>query len=255
MTEKQWLRSADAEAMNEHFGDQLIERKARLVMFACCRRHPEFLEPTPVKTMAGLLAAHYADPQVPAEPFDGPDIRKAYKALEGYASDTDSGGLRGVAFGMVAAAEPVSVARRLNESFRYLVFSCVHDIAAGVSRRSTRKEAKAQALLYREIIGNPFRPVTAEPAWLTSTVVALARQMYATEDFSAMPILADALQDAGCEDATVLAHCRDTNQGHVRGCWVLDMLLADTLDAPPKRRPRKPAAKRASATTRRKRKA
>jgi hypothetical protein len=78
--------------------------------------------------------------------------------------------------------------------------------------------------LLRDIFGNPFRPVTADPAWLTSTVVALTRQMYDSGDFSAMPILADALQDAGCENADILGHCRGDGP-HARGCWVVDLIL------------------------------
>jgi hypothetical protein len=49
--------------------------------------------------------------------------------------------------------------------------------------------------------------------------------MYDSEQFGAMPILADALQDAGCDNAKVLAHCRDPKATHVRGCWVLDTVL------------------------------
>ena len=77
----------------------------------------------------------------------------------------------------------------------------------------------------REVFGNPFRHVELDPAWLTSTVTALAAGMYESRDFSAMPILADALQDAGCENADVLGHCRDPNATHVRGCWVVDLVL------------------------------
>ena len=55
--------------------------------------------------------------------------------------------------------------------------------------------------------------------------VALARGMYESRDFSAMPILADALQDAGCDNDEVLNHCRDPKQVHVRGCWVVDLVL------------------------------
>jgi hypothetical protein len=55
--------------------------------------------------------------------------------------------------------------------------------------------------------------------------VSLARTMYESRDFSAMPILADALQDAGCDSDEVLNHCRDTNNTHVRGCWVVDLVL------------------------------
>jgi hypothetical protein len=78
--------------------------------------------------------------------------------------------------------------------------------------------------LVRDIFGNPFRPVAFDPAWRTSTAVGLARQMYDAREFSAMPILADALQDAGCESAEVLGHCRGPGP-HVRGCWVVDLVL------------------------------
>ncbi|MFO0824465.1 MAG: hypothetical protein U0792_15335 [Gemmataceae bacterium] len=49
--------------------------------------------------------------------------------------------------------------------------------------------------------------------------------MYESRDFSPMPILADALQDAGCDDAYILNLCRDTSQTHVRGCWIVDLVL------------------------------
>jgi len=77
----------------------------------------------------------------------------------------------------------------------------------------------------RDIFGNPFRPVAFDPAWRTSTAVALAKHMYESRDFSPMPILADALQDAGCDDESILSHCRDPQQVHVRGCWVVDLVL------------------------------
>lgn len=73
-------------------------------------------------------------------------------------------------------------------------------------------------------IFNPVRSAPFAPAWLTSTAVALARYAYDSGDFGALPILANARQDAGCDDEEVLAHCRgDTT--HVRGCWVADLLL------------------------------
>ncbi len=82
----------------------------------------------------------------------------------------------------------------------------------------------AQVEFLRDIFGNPFRPVTFSPSWGTSTTVALASQMYDSRDFSAMPILADALQDAGCDSVDVLDHCRGSGP-HVRGCWVVDLVL------------------------------
>lgn len=78
--------------------------------------------------------------------------------------------------------------------------------------------------LLREVWGNPFRPVAFDPAWRTEAVVALAQQMYEARDFGPMPVLADALDDAGCANAEILAHCRGPGP-HVRGCWVVDLVL------------------------------
>jgi hypothetical protein len=90
--------------------------------------------------------------------------------------------------------------------------------------KETQRELAAQADLLREVFGNPFRPVAFLPAWWTDTALSLARQMYASREFSAMPILADALQDAGCDNADILDHCRGPGP-HIRGCWVIDLVL------------------------------
>ena len=87
-------------------------------------------------------------------------------------------------------------------------------------------ELAVQAALLRDIFGNPFRPVAFSPAWRTDTAVSLAKQMYEMRDFGAMPILADALQDAGCDDEQVLHHCRDPKLPHVCGCWVVEAVLS-----------------------------
>jgi hypothetical protein len=89
------------------------------------------------------------------------------------------------------------------------------------------EEGKEQCRLLREIFGNPFRPVVADPRWLTSTVRGLASAIYAERAFDRLPILADALEDAGCDHADVLAHCRGDGP-HVRGCWVVDLILGKT---------------------------
>jgi hypothetical protein len=130
-----------------------------------------------------------------------------------------------------------------------------------------------KADLIREIFGNPSRmrecrgmspyshhvvcqfchgsleepnPIAIAPEWRTSNVVGLARQMYDSGDFSAMPIMGDALMDAGCQDSEILAHCRGGapctcqssgehcqrcltgDPGHVRGCWLIDLILEQT---------------------------
>jgi hypothetical protein len=79
--------------------------------------------------------------------------------------------------------------------------------------------------LIREFAPNPFRPLTWNPGWVTATVHQLATHIDTADEFAALPILADALQDAGCDDEQVLAHCR-ADRPHARGCWVLDAVRA-----------------------------
>jgi hypothetical protein len=76
----------------------------------------------------------------------------------------------------------------------------------------------------REILGESDSPDPLWPQWRTTDVLALARGIYCDRAFDRMPILADALQDAGCTDEDVLWHCRRPG-GHVRGCWVVDLAL------------------------------
>ncbi|MCE9530621.1 MAG: hypothetical protein K8T89_05755 [Planctomycetes bacterium] len=76
----------------------------------------------------------------------------------------------------------------------------------------------------REIFGNPFRPVTIDPRWQTSNVIDLATAIYTDRAFDRMPILADALMDAGCDNDEIIHHCRGDGP-HVRGCWVVDLIL------------------------------
>jgi hypothetical protein len=78
--------------------------------------------------------------------------------------------------------------------------------------------------LVRDIFGNPFQPVVFDPSWLTPTAVTLAESIYRDRAFDRLPILADALEEAGCDHFDVLAHCRGEGT-HVRGCWVIDLVL------------------------------
>jgi hypothetical protein len=91
--------------------------------------------------------------------------------------------------------------------------------------RRQREEARRDHLgLLRDIFGDPFRRVTPDPSWLTSTALTLAEGIYAEPAFEGLPILADAIQDAGCDNADVLDHCRGSGP-HVRRCWVVDLVL------------------------------
>jgi hypothetical protein len=93
------------------------------------------------------------------------------------------------------------------------------------------KPTRQQKLyLVREMWGNPFRPVEVDPLWLTwndGTISRLARSIDEQRTFDTLPILGDALEEAGCADPAVLEHCR-ASQAHVRGCWVVDLLLGRT---------------------------
>jgi hypothetical protein len=91
--------------------------------------------------------------------------------------------------------------------------------------RAATKAADADML--RDLCGNPFRPVTIDPFWLAwndGTVVRMAQAIYEDGLFTHLPILADALEEAGCNNPVILAHCRQPG-GHQRGCWLVDLLL------------------------------
>ncbi len=122
-----------------------------------------------------------------------------------------------------------------NTLFQFLDELCEMFASRGTDEDWDRLQFAAADLL-REVFGPPASSRgVAVPVyrWVprirsadrTDTVLLLARQMWKANNFSAMPILADALQDAGCDRADVLDHCRSPDQPHCRGCWVLDAIL------------------------------
>jgi hypothetical protein len=161
-------------------------RKERLFFCACCRRLLHVLS-DPVYLVEVELSERYADGRATAADLLAARARWPW----GYGFD--------------------SAFRVLPDELTWLVSDRV-------------AEAAAQADLLREVFGNPFRPVTPDPSWRTSTVLALAAGIHGELAFDLMPILADALMDAGCDDADVLDHCRGGGP-HVRGCWLVDLLL------------------------------
>jgi hypothetical protein len=91
--------------------------------------------------------------------------------------------------------------------------------------KSTEKaELTIQANFLGDLAGIPARAATFDPAWRNSATMKLAQTMYDDRSFDRLPILADALQAAGCNNSDILEHCRRPGV-HIRGCWVLDMLL------------------------------
>jgi len=76
---------------------------------------------------------------------------------------------------------------------------------------------------FRDVAGNPFRPVAFDPAWRTETVVGLATGIDEVGAYERLPVLADALQEVGGEYEQVLTHARGPGP-HVRGCWLVDLV-------------------------------
>ena len=99
-------------------------------------------------------------------------------------------------------------------------------IAQNLSNSGAWVRQEAARLLH-EILGNPFRPVQVDPAWLAwrdGAAVKVAKSIYEERKFRDLPVLADALEEAGCGQEELLGHCRQVG-GHVRGCWAVDLIL------------------------------
>jgi hypothetical protein len=117
---------------------------------------------------------------------------------------------------------PFSVANRVDQTVEAATYAVAP--AGGPVRVA---EYAGQSNLLRCIIGNPFLRTTAARSWLTwreGTILKLAQAIYEERAFDRLPILGDALEDAGCDNDIVLGHCRQVGE-HVLGCWVVDLLL------------------------------
>ncbi len=223
MHDIEWLRSADSVQLLAQLNRSRGDRKLLLLGVACCRRQFALLT-SPDSRAAVEWAERFADGEAQRD--------ERYERLE-WASE-------GAAFRCETANardrfEDCSEETRgpIAESNTDLAVGAVY-FANALMTLDTHEpfdpslRAHAQFLvapIVRDIFGNPFRSVAFSPEWRTGTALSLARTMYEARDFSAMPILADALQDAGCNNDAILDHCRDTQQVHVRGCWVVDLVL------------------------------
>jgi hypothetical protein len=96
-----------------------------------------------------------------------------------------------------------------------------------VLEETRRTEGSVQVAILRDICGHLFHPISVGASWLAwngGTASKVAQAIYDQRRFADLPILADALEDAGCTDRHILDHCRSGGE-HVRGCWVVDLLL------------------------------
>jgi hypothetical protein len=133
-------------------------------------------------------------------------------------------------FGAAAAAAYAATFRyqlRENGGWRWVQVTEVEEVNGYGVLAALADTRLIQSALLRDVIGNPFRPVAVDPAWLAwhdGFIRALARRIDKRRAFDLLPILADALEDAGCDNADMVAHCRLGTE-HVRGCWLVDSLL------------------------------
>jgi hypothetical protein len=242
MTETEWLTAAHPWDMIAFASGTTTNRKLRLFACACCRQVcNDFLPPLVLRAVAAAEA--FADREISADTLA--QVREVVAGIVGDANREDARAGTGYLSHVLGACLSICSGADVMELAQDTAHSCAFaagDVAIYVADYQTRPgrtrrplgpderppeiahERAIQADLLRDIAGNPFQSLEMQPEWFTDTAVALARQMYDSREFSAMPILADALQDAGCDDDDILNHCREARE-HVRGCWVVDLLL------------------------------
>jgi hypothetical protein len=226
MTEAGWLTSGEPDPMLQFLGDAASERALRLFGCACCRGIWHMLTDERSRT-AVELAERFADEQAIPEENRGAYNRAWEVAHE--LSSPDASQLCNVGWfaAFYAAIAASWTASREPSVCREMTIAAMKEARAtsdDPEQDIVRPEKQRQSILLRDIFGNPFRPIAVDPRWLTSNVVDLGRTIYEERAFDRLPILADALIDAGCADDSLLGHCRGPGP-HVRGCWVVDLLL------------------------------
>lgn len=233
MTEREWWTADDPRAMADwlYYDARAAHRKLRLFCVACLYHLARAVGGWPRAKYIPLLEA-FADGEFDQEGlesrldplddellFPGPLSPHVHRSPGEY-DQLD---------GLLSASCSIDALRERTERCCYpaevLVLSAAFSPAA-FAPSGIVEEIIARSPLLHDIFGPlPFHDITCDPAWLTDTVRTLACGIYEQKAFERMPILADALQDAGCENEDILNHCRDTACEHVRGCWVLDLLL------------------------------
>jgi hypothetical protein len=237
MTEEEWLHATDPQPMLAFLKGKASDRKLRLFAVACCRSVWNLLAEE--SRHAALVAERVADGLANADKLTAARhhaTRPARDALAqrirrfpGAAGKAAAALVGSDAYDRVHAAygehgrkdAPQHTARELGLSAQ-----AVQDPRDAYLEAEAHAVA-AQTALIRDVLGNPFRPVTLDPAWLSwndGTIPKLAQAIYEERAFDRLPILADALEEVGCTDQDMLAHCRSGGE-HVRGCWVIDALL------------------------------
>jgi hypothetical protein len=219
-----WLFGDDPERMLDFLGARATERKLMLFAVACCRRVEALL--TDRRSRRALDAAErfaYGEADVDELQEAQAAAHAAWTALPtGVATD------RMEALWVAARAASWTACRGdAGVSAPAAAHYAAWANRGGATLCGRSPERAAQAALVRCVFGNPFMPVSLDPAWTAwndGVVRKLARCIYDERALGRLPLLADALEEAGCDCWEILDHCRGKGP-HVRGCWVVDRLL------------------------------
>jgi hypothetical protein len=220
VTEQEWLSCADPGPMLEFLGGKASARKLRLFACACVRRVWPVL-PQGLAHEVVRLSEDYADGKATSR--DLGRVRKPARKPVLHPSNFISLSLAPLLRRDFSSRDASETAEAV---VRFVGWECRggRPVEYVIHEDVEQAEKKDQATLLRDLFGNPFRPVTLDPAWRTPKVVALAQEVYDDAALNRLPVLADALDEAGCRDADLLTHCRGLGP-HVKGCWLVDSLL------------------------------
>jgi hypothetical protein len=211
MTEREWWQATEPRPMLEFLQDKVSDRKLRLFAVACCRRIWHRLEDQQYRNAVEEIEA--------CEDRLSPPVRSPVDV----GSRSNAEGIT-----MSQLAVRFAIEALLEARWIHVPEMCARAASkGGTVLNQMNTEKTSQCSLLRDIFGTPFLPVSLDPAWLTwhdGLLDSMAQKMYDSRDFSDMPVLADALEEAGCQDPDILGHCRSGGE-HVRGCWVVDALL------------------------------
>jgi hypothetical protein len=227
MTEQEWLACEDPQPMLTFLSNKISDRKLRLFVAGHSRCLWHLLNPDSREAVE--TAERFADGRATIQELQLSENRAGTRAED----EEDIGqNLRNQtsAQGLSSDQEWDLLLQGTDQCDRVNAASMAH--AATLPELGTfiavpmgfsgHYEVAVRVLLC--IIGNPFHPTTVNASSLTSTVTSLATAIYDDRAFDRMPILADALEDAGCTNQDILDHCRQPGE-HCRGCWVVDLLL------------------------------
>jgi hypothetical protein len=217
-----WWATTDPGILLHLLISKASDRKLRLFAVACFRHWPNLPEDERYLRAIRALERRAEGTATQAEVDQaGRDAGEVLRELREAVQNELTEARRFVAFTLsrgLLSSTAVYVAHGAVERTR-LAF----DLGAGRAWLTTSRQCD----LIREVFGNPFHPPTIDPAWLAwnaSVVARMARDIYADHAVDRLPLLADALEDAGCTDAELLGHLRGPGP-HVPGCWVVDLLL------------------------------